>query len=130
MLSGQFSLYTNKIKLLELVNKLCVRCHSDSKQFFSVGLIGIAHPSSKMYNHDHSNYKILGSMVIESSGVNILGHLPCNRTTIGIFISNSAAASMIPLAMTSQRIIPPKIFTSIAFTWKSPKHKLGSETFS
>ena len=45
-----------------------------------------------------------------------LWSLPCNLTTMGIFIWSSAAAATIPWAMMSHRIMPPKMFTRIAFT--------------
>lgn len=44
--------------------------------------------------------------------------VPCNRQIMGIFRFNSLAAAMIPSAMTSHLIIPPKILTRIAWTWK------------
>ncbi len=39
---------------------------------------------------------------------------PCRRTTIGIFNCSSFVAWMMPCAITSHRMMPPKIFTRIA----------------
>lgn len=42
--------------------------------------------------------------------------VPCNLQTIGILKLNSFAAAIIPSAMTSHLMIPPKIFTRMAWT--------------
>ena len=42
--------------------------------------------------------------------------LPCNLTITGTFRSNCSAAIIIPWAITSHLMIPPKIFTSMAST--------------
>ena len=43
--------------------------------------------------------------------------IPCNRTTMGILMLHSLAAATIPIAISSHRIIPPKIFTKMALTY-------------
>ena len=46
--------------------------------------------------------------------------VPCNLTTMGVARSNSLAAAMMPSAITSHRMIPPKMLTKSAFTFGSP----------
>lgn len=45
--------------------------------------------------------------------------VPWSRTTMGILRLLSFAAAMIPLAISSHRIMPPKMFTNMAFTCKT-----------
>lgn len=44
--------------------------------------------------------------------------VPCNRTTMGILRSRSLTAMMMPWAMTSHLMIPPKMLTRMAWTWR------------
>ena len=45
--------------------------------------------------------------------------VPSKRTTSGTFTSSFRAASTIPSAMMSQRMMPPKMFTKMHFTFAS-----------
>ena len=51
----------------------------------------------------------------------VASHCTCSLTTIGVVRLSSLAASMMPSAMTSHLMMPPKMLTKIALTckWKS-----------
>ena len=51
----------------------------------------------------------------------------CNLTTMGVVRCSSLAASMMPSAMTSHLMMPPKMFTKMAFTWSTKR--LGKSRF-
>ena len=57
--------------------------------------------------------------------------VPCKRTTSGTSMPSSPAAATTPSAIRSQRTMPPKMFTRIAFTLSSRRMSLkASFTFS
>ena len=53
--------------------------------------------------------------------------VPCNLTTRGTLMPTSLAAAMMPSAMMSHLMMPPKIFTRMAFTLGSDMMSLKAE---